>query len=480
MDKKLTIVLFKQDLRLEDNPALFYACERGKTLPVFIYDLNDTALVPGSASKYWLHYSLQSLSRKLDHKKSKLILLKGDTVSSILSFAKEVRADAVYWNRRVDPISQAMEASLHQALFKEGISSSTFKGDLLFEPWKILNKQNKPFQVFTPFWRACLDQPPVDLPLPEPSLLEMPSLSFFSEKLEDFDLLPKMDWAKGIRDFWQIPHSLPNEEWKQFLLSRLGQYEVLRDLPDADGTSRLSPSLHFGEVSVRRIWYDVKKIQEQHFNDESFQENSNTYLKELGWREFAHYLLYHFPKTLHQPMNKRFLSFPWQEESPHRIAWEKGQTGYPIVDAGMRQLWQTGWMHNRVRMIVASFLVKDLLISWREGARWFQETLVDADLANNTLGWQWSAGCGADAAPYFRIFNPILQGEKFDPEGKYVRTYVKELRFLPNKWIHKPFQAPQDILSKAKIQLGDDYPYPIVDHQQARDQALSAFHQLSK
>lgn len=466
----LTIVLLSQHLRVEDNPALLTACKRGGTLPVFIYSPEDEGKwPPGSASRWWLHHSLLDLEKSLKKLGLPLIIRQGSTLAVLQDLIQKSSANAVYWNRRYEPSAIALDEKLRKTLFTLGIETQTFRGTLLFEPWSIANKQGKPFQVFTPFWKSCLSLPIPEQPLPSPKYTEKQTLKINSESIESLSLLPKIHWDEGLKSSWTPGSSHAKHFLKSFLNQGIVHYPTDRDRPDIEGVSKLSPYLHFGEITPRMIWHEVLKKfpSETPFRD--------CYLRQLGWREFAHHLLFHFPSTPEAPLRNDFANFPWNRNENALNAWKKGLTGYPIVDAGMRQLWQTGWMHNRVRMIVGSFLVKDLLLSWSEGARWFWDTLVDADLANNTLGWQWVGGCGADAAPYFRIFNPMTQGEKFDPKGDYVRKWIPELSQLPNKWIHRPWETPEALLEESGIVLGKTYPHPIVDHAAARLKALEAF-----
>ncbi len=331
--------------------------------------------------------------------------------------------------------------------------------------------------MFTPYWRTCLASLSPDDPLPAPKTV--PSLAKWpkSVKLEALGLEPKINWAEGFAHAWQPGEAGAQSQLKQFTRGTLFDYSTGRNRPDHSGTSRLSPHLHFGELSPRQIWTAVQKAAERRHVPAS-QWKHWQFLAELGWRDFSHHLLFHFPHTARQPLREEFRRFPWHTDNRALRAWQQGQTGYPIVDAGMRELWTTGWMHNRVRMIVASFLVKDLMLPWPEGARWFWDTLVDADLANNTQGWQWTAGCGADAAPYFRVFNPVSQGQKFDPEGDYVRRWIPELAKLPTKWIHHPWEAPAEALVAAGVQFDKTYPAPIVSHAIAREVALEAYRKM--
>jgi deoxyribodipyrimidine photo-lyase len=420
-----------------------------------------------------LHQSLKQLDASLHRLGSRLIIRRGPTLDTIRDLLKTTGTGAVFWNRRYEPAAIKRDAAVKAALKNDGWFVESFNGSLLHEPWTIHTQQGQPYQVFTPFWKACLAQPPPELPEKAPSRLEIPSRWPATLNLADLGLEPTIDWAKGMREVWHPGETGASERLARFLDQALNDYADGRNRPDQPGTSRLSPHLHFGEISVRQVWHAVHQ-QLLSCRTPKAANSVRVFLSELGWREFAHHLLFHFPHTPDQPLREQFARFPWQPDADHLRAWQRGRTGYPIVDAGMRELWQTGWMHNRVRMIVASFLVKDLLIPWQEGARWFWDTLVDADLANNTLGWQWSAGCGADAAPYFRIFNPVRQGEKFDPDGTYVRRWIPELEHLPNRWIHQPWKAPARDLTNARVYLGSTYPHPIVDHLEARSRALNA------
>ncbi len=348
------------------------------------------------------------------------------------------------------------------------------------EPWEIATKQGKPFQVFTPYWRAACgpDEPASPLPAPKHIPGGSPTTAPHSEPLDALQLEPTIDWAAGMREHWHPGEVGAIERLQQFVAQSVAQYADHRDLAAVDGVSQLSPHLHFGELGPRQVWHAVQERVRYAKLDSDGRRGAEAFLTEIGWREFAHHLLFHFPHTTDAPLREKFANFPWVDDHTALRRWQRGLTGYPMVDAGMRQLWRLGWMHNRVRMIVASFLVKDLLVSWREGARWFWDTLVDADLANNTLGWQWTAGCGADAAPFFRIFNPTIQGEKLDPAGDYVRRWVPELSRLPTEWIHRPWQAPADVLKLARVELDRTYPRPMVDHDIARRRALQVLKSL--
>ncbi|HSI82221.1 MAG TPA: deoxyribodipyrimidine photo-lyase [Candidatus Methylacidiphilales bacterium] len=567
------IVWFRQDLRLGDNPALHAAREliekakeesdsaetRHSIIPVFIWAPEEEGRwTPGGASRYWLHHSLAALAASLEKRGSRLILRiatataaapmaaspskpESGTLAQLRDIIRETGARAVLWNRRYEPEIIARDKFIKEKLRADGLTAESYNAALLHEPWTIKNKSGNPFQVFTPYWRHCLTlQPPGD-PLPAPAhLTPAPPGGLRSRKLTDLGLEPAIDWAAGIRHAWT-----PGESGAHAALLRftahvdedasgegkdspgdppLLSYEEQRNLPARRGTSRLSPHLHFGEISPRQIWHAVQHAaQQRHVSPPVWTKWQ--YMSEIGWREFSHHLIYHYPHTAQHPLREEFARFPWlvlpdnarpdlahdtssggvhgkpdagattpihsipegKRRRPHPgeshplaearrryNAWTRGQTGYPLVDAGMRELWTTGWMHNRIRMVVASFLVKHLLLSWQDGAHWFWDTLVDADLAQNTAGWQWTAGCGADASPYFRIFNPITQGEKFDPKGEYIRRWIPQLRHLPDKYIHAPWTAPSDILLHAHITLGTTYPYPVVDHTEARKAALEA------
>lgn len=470
-----SIVWFRQDLRLSDNSALLAAVRRGgPVIPVFIWAPEEEgAWPPGAASRWWLHQSLKQLDVSLRLLGSRLILRRGPSLAAIRDLLRTTGSGAVFWNRRYESAAIERDSRVKASLQKDGWAAEDFNGSLLFEACAIRTQLGQPYQVFTPFWKACLAQPPREAPANRPPRLEVPRRWPATLKLAELGLEPTIDWAKGLRASWCPGERGASEILSCFLDEALSDYADGRNRPDQRGTSRLSAHLHFGEISVRQVW---RAIQQQLHGKPTAQATNGirVFASELGWREFAHHLLVHFPQTPEKPLREQFARFPWQPDGAHLRAWQRGRTGYPIVDAGMRELWHTGWMHNRVRMIVASFLVKDLLIPWQEGARWFWDTLVDADLANNTLGWQWSAGCGADAAPYFRIFNPVSQGAKFDPDGTYVRRWIPELGRLPNRWIHQPWKAPARDLADAGIEMGRTYPRPMVDHHDARSRALSA------
>ncbi|MBY0356704.1 MAG: DNA photolyase family protein [Candidatus Obscuribacterales bacterium] len=471
MNKAIALVWIRNDLRLADNPALTEALAEHQVIPVFIYD-NDEE---GSASRFWLHHSLSALVDTYAEHKIQLVIRKGPAAEALLELSQESKASAIFWNKRYEPWARKQEERVKTLLEKKRILCFDFDASLLRSPTSILNKEGTPYKVFTPFWRAFLSASKLRYPLPEPNLDNGTRTAFQSVTISNLGLLPRIDWTAGIESNWQPGEYGAKKQLRHFLEEGLAAYPQGRDRPDQSFVSRLSPHLHFGEISPFTVWHAVKQQAEI---TAGAQAGSECFLRELIWREFAHYLLYHFPQTVDKPLRPEFSHFPWSGNQEHLRAWQKGKTGYPIVDAGMAELWATGWMHNRVRMIVASFLVKDLLLPWQEGAKWFFDTLVDADLANNTFGWQWSAGCGADAAPYFRIFNPILQSQKFDPAGAYIRTWIPQLAALPNKWIHSPWLAPPLELAAAGVELGKNYPAPLVDHKLARQKALAAYQSI--
>lgn len=466
------IVWFRRDLRLDDNPALRHAVDENEAVvPVYLSEgFGEEAWGEGAASRVWLHESLKALAASLEAAGSRLILREGCEAQSLLRLVGQTGARYIYWNRLYEPRNIARDKEIRIALRDEGVEVRSFNGTLLYEPWDVQNKQGGPYRVYTPFWRELERRGLPDDPLPSVRKIPAPPQWPKSVALDDLNLLPEIPWHSGIMDAWQPGERGARARLRAFLEGPVESYEAERDFPGEPGTSRLSPHLHFGEISPRTIFRETT----------ARASRVTSYLKQVVWREFAHHLLYHFPETVEENMNSAFDAFPWRESSSELRAWQQGRTGYPIVDAGMRQLWHTGWMHNRVRMIVGSFLVKDLLIHWHEGARWFRETLVDADLANNTLGWQWIAGCGADAAPYFRVFNPVAQGEKFDGSGAYVRRWVPELKRLPDNYLHKPWTAPGEVLREAGVELGKDYPEPLVDHGEARRKALEAYNRIRR
>ena len=479
MAASASLVWFRHDLRLADNPALHAAVRHGgPIIPVYIWaPQEEGAWSPGTASRWWLHQSCLSLDASLRNQGSRLIIRRGKSGGVLHSLIRETGACAVFWNRRYEPPAVERDTAVENTLRAKGLHVECFNPSLLFDPYAIRNTAGKPFRMFTPFWQTCTSLPEPASPLRAPSRLPAPHRWPDSLPLVSLRLNPTIDWAGGIRSTWTPGEDGARRELRHFLKKALTRYVAHRDRPGDVQTSRLSPFLHFGEISPRQVWHAVRKSAGKH---PALQNGAEAYLRQLGWRDFAHYLLLHFPHTVEQPLRATYAHFPWRDSSVDLKAWQRGQTGYPLVDAGMRELWSTGWVHNRVRMVAASFLVKHLLLPWHAGDRWFWDTLVDADLANNTLGWQWVTGCGADAAPYFRIFNPVSQGEKFDPDGTYIRRWVPELARLPANWIHKPWEAPEDVLTGAGVKLGTTYPEPIVDHHNARIRALAALAKLKK
>ncbi len=479
------ILWFRNDLRLEDNPALEAACAwDGPLVCVYILD-EDNERTMGGARRWWLHHSLASLSKTLEGLGQSLLLLRGAADDLLADLVKRTGAAAVYWNRSYGGAAVKRDTKLKKTLQDAGVTVESFNGALLREPWEVCSGSGDPYKVFTAYWKAsrALGNMPATSPapksLPEPPSDLAPSDTrgrSFGDTLEDWSLLPtKPDWAGGLRETWTPGEEGARARLKAFLDGPLASYAQDRDLPGKDGTSMLSPHLLHGEISPRTIWVEVaRKVKAK----SSLKSEADKFLAEIGWREFSYQLLFHNPDLPWQSLRPEFRKFPWKKNKKALEAWQKGMTGYPIVDAGMRQLYAIGWMHNRVRMIVGSLLVKHLLIPWQDGEAWFWDTLVDADPANNSAGWQWIAGCGADAAPYFRVFNPVLQGEKFDPKGTYIRTWVPELAELPNKLIHKPWEASQDTLKDAGLTLGKDYPAPIVGLKEGRDRALEAFQSI--
>ena len=468
-----TIVWFRQDLRLTDNPALASAACAGNVIPLYVLEDNG-ATAPGGASNWWRHHSLAALAADLGSRGSRLVLRRGDALDTLTALIAETGATAVHWNRCYEPGAIARDRAVKAALREQGIDANSHNASLLAEPWDVRTKTGGAFRVYTPFWRALKDRD-IRAPQPAPSVLPTPATWPQSDRLEAWDLAPHSpDWAAGFSAFWSPGEVGARARLAAFVENAAARYKDRRDFPADAATSRLSPHLHWGEISPNEVWHSVRSMLAAGQNP-GVDSQIETYLKELVWREFSYHLLYYFPSLPTAPLNGRFDNFPWMSDEERLSSWQRGRTGYPIVDAGMRELWATGWMHNRVRMVTASFLVKHLLLPWQSGAAWFWDTLVDADLASNSASWQWVAGCGADAAPYFRVFNPVLQGEKFDPDGDYVRRWVPELAGLPARVIHAPWKAAAPVLADAGVELGQSYPKPIVDHSQARQRALDAF-----
>ncbi len=470
------LVWFRRDLRLADNPALATAAARHCCIPVFIHNpMDEGNWAPGGAGRWWLHHSLQALARDLERRGSRLTVLHAsDTIACLCRLALDTGAEAVYWNRLYDPLLVLRDREIKSRLRQQGVHAESFAASLLREPWEVRRQDGGHYRTFTPFWRTLQTLPPTAARSGPPDELTAPHAWPSGTTIPDLDLLPRTGWDRGFHDHWRPGEAGAAAQLVTFLKHRLVGYHDHRDRPALAGTSRLSPHLHWGEISPRRIHDQVTDLAGSHPG-----EDATAFLTELGWREFAHHLLYHFPEMPETPLDRRFRRFPWARDADTALrAWQRGATGIPIVDAGMRELRATGWMHNRTRMIAGSLLTKNLRVSWQQGEAWFWDTLVDADLASNSMGWQWIQGCGADAAPYFRIFNPIRQGERFDADGEYVRRWVPELAGLPAAHIHSPGTAPAAILDAAGIRLGRDYPRPVVDPAVSRREALAAYDQI--
>jgi deoxyribodipyrimidine photo-lyase len=480
MTSDSTVILwFRQDLRLADNPALTAAIDSGaRLLPLFILDEDpDDSWAPGAASRWWLHRSLAALDKDLRKLGAPLCLRRGKADTVLRQVIDESGAEAVYWNRCYEPAAVARDKSLKSVLRDDGITVESFNGNLLVEPWELTTGQGRPYKVFTPFWKALLAHGAPPAALAKPKKLQG-RMGIAGDKLVAWGLLPrKPDWAAGFPDHWTPGEAGAAARLSEFLDDAAGSYGNDRDRPDLPGTSRLSPHLHWGEISPRQVWQATRHAIDAGRTPES---PALAFLRQLGWRDFSSNLLFHWPTLPEKPWREDFDAFSWRDDDKGFAAWCRGATGYPLVDAGLRELWATGWMHNRVRMVAASFLVKHLLIPWQRGEAWFWDTLVDADLANNAAGWQWVAGSGADAAPYFRVFNPVAQGEKFDPKGVYVRRWVPEIADLPDDVIHKPWEAAPEVLKDAGVTLGETYPQPLVDHKAARARALAAYEDVKK
>ena len=446
----VALVWFRRDLRLQDNPALQAALDAGHVpVPVYIHAPHEEGdWAPGGASNAWLHCSLAALDADLRARGSALVLCQGDSQAELERLIEQTGAVAVYWNRKYEPATQPRDAKIKRELREQGIEAESHNGSLMFEPWDVATQQGGPYKVFTPFWRNALTR--LQLPAPTRVPDRLPAHTAGGETLDAFGLAPSIPWDRQFWDHWQPGEAGAHEALTVFIDGALNGYREQRDLPDRVGTSLLSPHLHFGEIAP---WQIVRRLQGE--RSASRDADIDGYIRELGWREFSYHLLHHFPQTPDHNLNPRFDQFQWAKPDADALrAWQQGRTGIPIVDAGLRELWATGYMHNRVRMIVASYLCKHMRQHWREGARWFWDTLVDADLANNTMGWQWVAGTGADAAPYFRIFNPVTQSQKFDPQARYITRWVPELAALPLKARFAPWQSPQLLACEVRTALG--------------------------
>jgi len=477
MPAQSVLYWIRNDLRLADNPTLTAAIASGLPIvPVFIWSPEEEGNWPhGAATCAWLESSLAALSGSYKAHSSRLILRRGTSHDILLALAAECGAATVFASRRFEPAALRQEAAVRDALRAQDISLKVYNGSLLNAPHDVATQMGEPYKVFTPYYNACLKREPLAAPYPAPERIPAPGKWPRSDTLASFNLTPDHPWVEKMLRHWNIGEAGAQARLAAWVDEPVTGYPVNRDLPGIEGTSTLSPYLHFGEISPRQIAHAVRQYPTH--RDEAVAANES-YIRQLYWRDFAHHLLYHFPHTPEEPLKELFGRFPWVKNNDFLKRWKRGQTGYPFVDAGMRELWETGWMHNRVRMVVASFLIKDLRIHWREGAEWFWDTLFDADLANNSLGWQWVAGCGADAAPYFRVFNPVTQGKKFDGNAAYIRRWVPELAALPDKYIHCPWEMPPVELAACGVQLGKDYPAPMVDHDEARKTALAIYDEL--
>ena len=469
MSKPVIIHWFRQDLRITDNPSLHAAAAEGHVLPVYIFEKEDAGeFASGGASEVWLHHSLHKLNESLG---GKLACFRGKAEDIIDSLIAKHDVAGVYWNRCYEPWRVERDQRIKEKLKAAGLNAKSFNGSLLWEPWEPLKADGTPYKVFTPFYKkGCLGAAPPREPLPVPKPLELAEIEHAG--IDALGLLPKIRWDEKMVSHWSIGEQGAHDRLSEFLDSGIEDYKEGRNLPAQRNVSRLSPHLHFGEISPNQAWYAAKETPGG--------ENLDTFLSELGWREFSYTQLFHNPELPWKNLQPKFDRFPWRKDEASLRRWQRGLTGYPIVDAGMRELWETGYMHNRVRMIVGSFLVKNLLLHWRDGERWFRDCLFDHDLASNSASWQWVAGCGADAAPYFRVFNPVTQGEKFDAEGDYTRRWCPELKDLPKKYLYKPWEAPANVLAAAGVTLGDNYPEPIVDVKASRESALAAFQSLKE
>lgn len=463
------ILWFRQDLRLRDNPALMAAHETGRPIiPLYILDdHNSGEWKMGGASRWWLHESLSELNKAL---KDTMIFETGDPLPIVQKIMHDTGAQDIFWNRCYEPWRIARDKHIKDTI--KGAKS--YNGALLYEPHTVLKEDGTPYKVFTPFYKkGCLERGPTP-PKPKKAPENLNLHTHKAGTLEALNLHPKINWHQQMEKEWQPGESGAQKRLQSFMENGLNGYKEGRNFPNKINVSRLSPHLHFGEISPGDAWYAAQ----EHMIVQNCENDGAHFMSEIGWREFSNSLLYHFPDLPRKNLQSKFDNFPWSTDEEALTAWKKGKTGYPIVDAGMRELWKTGYMHNRVRMIVGSFLVKNLLLHWHHGEEWFWDTLLDADLANNSASWQWIAGCGADAAPYFRVFNPVTQGQKFDQTGEYVRRFVPELTKMPDKFLHNPWEAPDNILQYAGIKLGTHYPKPIVALKPSRERALEAFKTL--
>ena len=452
------------------------ATESGKLLPIYILDDENAGdYKMGGASRWWLHHSLTALNNSLD---GHLRIFQGDASEILPQLVKETGAKTVTWNRCYEPWRIQRDKKILTGLKESGVEVISRNGSLLWEPWDVMKPDGTPYRVFTPFYRkGCLNSKEPNKPLKAPEKISFAANEILKDALSISDLgLRSANWDIKREPNWTPSESGAQDKLLHFLENGINGYNDGRNFPAKDNSSNLSAHLHYGEISPHQIWYAISF--REHLTEK--EEDLDQFRMELAWREFSYNLLYHMPDLPEKNLQSKFDAFPWRKDRAALKAWQQGQTGIPLVDAGMRELWQTGVMHNRVRMVVASFLVKNLLIDWREGARWFWDCLVDADLASNSASWQWVAGCGADAAPYFRIFNPATQGARFDPKGDYTRKYVPEIAALPDKWLFNPWDAPKEVLDAAGVILGKSYPEPLVDLKTSRQRALDVFSDLKE
>ncbi len=472
-----SLVWFRNDLRLADNPALDAAANRGgPLLCVFVLE-DDNGLRPlGAASRWWLHHSLDRLNQALEARGARLDLFRGSAREIVPALAEASKASAVFWNRRYGGSAVALDDAIEETLAGRGHRVEPFNGRLIHEPWDVRTKAGGTYAVYSPYWKAALALGKVTKPLPAPGKLHgtsCPKATPTRVALKDLGLLPTRDWAASWSEAWTPGEAGAQERLRTFLSGDLSRYAQERNVLAIKGTSHLSAHLRFGEVSPRQVAAAAEAAAKTKAHT---AEGTKKFLAEIGWREFDYHVMHYHPDVAEQNIDRKFDAMVWRKLPKAELAaWRKGQTGYPVVDAGMRELWATGYMHNRVRMITASFLIKHLLCDWRVGEKWFWDCLCDADPANNTMNWQWVAGCGADPSPFFRVFNPVLQGRKFDPDGEYVRAHVPELAALPKGAIHEPWKLSPEVLAQAGVVLGKTYPKPIVDHANGRARALAAF-----
>ena len=470
MDQKTSLVWLRNDLRVSDNPALAAACKGGGAVhALYIHETDEALRAVGDAGRWWLHRSLESLGDALGKLGITLLVRTGKAGDVLEDVIAKHRVTDLHWNRRYAPAERELDQVLKAKFRESGLTVVSHVGNVLAEPWTIETGQGKPYSVFSPFWKTLRDKP-IERPIPAPEAVG----DAVSAKTFDAEYIaPK--WSEKFEGQWTIGEAAAQQALHDFLDERLDDYPVGRDFPKRDVTSRLSPHLRFGEITARQIWHATAAMVEA---EPERKPSADKFLSELAWRDFSYHQLFHRADIATVPMQPKYVGMDWRNDTKALRAWQQGQTGLPIIDAGMRELWATGYMHNRVRMLVASFLTKNLLIDWREGERWFWDCLVDGDIASNPASWQWVAGCGLDAAPYFRIFNPVTQGERFDEAGDYVRKWVPELADMPDKWVHNPAAAPAAELKRAGVILGDTYPKPIVDLKETRQRALDHQGQL--